>query len=116
MRSKGFFGNTHNTHWVTRRKMKFSSIVGQSHIKDHLRIAITSGRISQAYLITGERMQGKEFIARIFANALVCEDPAEGFDPCGKCKPCIQAATHNHPDIITVTHDKPNTERNSKAS
>jgi DNA polymerase-3 subunit delta' len=52
-------------------------------------------------------MQGKEFIARIFANALVCEDPVAGINPCGKCRSCIQAAGRNHPDIITVTHDKP---------
>ena len=87
----------------------FDSIIGQEHIKEHLKASITSGRISQAYLITGEVMQGKEFIARIFANALVCEHPVNGVDPCGKCKSCIQAATRNHPDIITVTHDKPNT-------
>lgn len=87
----------------------FDTIIGQDHIRDHLKTTLVSGKVSQAYLITGECMQGKEYIARIFANALVCEDPAEGFDPCGKCKPCIQAATFNHPDIITVTHDKPGT-------
>lgn len=88
---------------------RFDSIIGQDHIKEHLRVSLTSGKISQAYLITGESMQGKEFIARIFANALVCEDPEGGYDPCGKCRSCIQAATKNHPDIITVTHDKPGT-------
>lgn len=87
----------------------FDSIIGQEHIKEHLRMSISSGKISQAYLITGESMQGKEFIARIFANALVCEHPVDGVNPCGKCRSCIQAATHNHPDIITVTHDKPGT-------
>ena len=87
----------------------FDSIIGQEHIKEHLRQSIISGKISQAYLITGECMQGKEFIARIFANALVCENPSQGFNPCGKCKSCIQAASGNHPDIITVTHDKPGT-------
>ena len=87
----------------------FDSIIGQEHIKEHLRMSISSGKISQAYLITGERMQGKEFIARIFANALVCDDPVDGINPCGKCKSCIQASTGNHPDIITVTHDKPGT-------
>ncbi|MCR5686446.1 MAG: DNA polymerase III subunit delta [Lachnospiraceae bacterium] len=86
----------------------FSNIIGQEHIKEHLRVTLTSGKISQAYLITGEVMQGKEYIARIFANALVCEDPVDGYDPCGICRPCIQANTRNHPDIITVTHDKPN--------
>ena len=87
----------------------FDSIIGQEHIKEHLRMSLISGKISQAYLITGESMQGKEYIARIFANALVCEDPVGGVDPCGKCKACIQAATKNHPDIVTVTHDRPNT-------
>lgn len=87
----------------------FSSIIGQEHIREHLRQSVISGKISQAYLITGEVMQGKEFIARIFANALVCENPSQGYDPCGKCRSCIQAASHNHPDIITVTHDKPGT-------
>ena len=86
----------------------FSTIIGQDHIREHLRASIVSGKISQAYLITGESMQGKEYIARIFANALVCEDPVGGYEPCGKCRSCIQAATNNNPDIIMVTHDKPN--------
>ena len=87
----------------------FDSIIGQEHIKEHLRTTLTSGKVSQAYLITGESMQGKEYIARIFANALVCEDPVNGFDPCGNCRSCKQALSKNHPDIITVTHDKPGT-------
>ncbi len=87
----------------------FDTIIGQEHIKEHLRLSITSGKISQAYLITGECMQGKEYIARIFANALVCEHPVNECDPCGQCKSCKQAVTRNHPDIITVTHDRPGT-------
>lgn len=85
----------------------FDNIIGQEHIKEHLRKTLISGKIGQAYLITGENMSGKEYIARIFANALVCESLKDGFDPCGKCRPCIQAASRNHPDIITVTHEKP---------
>ena len=84
----------------------FDTIIGQDHIREHLRATLTSGRVSQAYLFTGENMSGKEFIARIFANALVCEHPEDGYEPCGKCKSCIQAASANHPDIITVSHDK----------
>ena len=87
----------------------FETIIGQDHIKEHLKTTLTSKKVSQAYLISGESMQGKEYIARIFANALVCEHPEGEYDPCGKCKSCIQAATRNHPDIITVVHDKPNT-------
>ena len=87
----------------------FNDIIGQEHIKEHLKITISSGKVSQAYLITGEIFQGKEFIAKIFANALMCERLQEGYNPCGECHPCIQAIGGNHPDIITVTHEKPNT-------
>lgn len=87
----------------------FDDIIGQEHIKEHLTTAVTSGKISQAYLITGEVAQGKEFIAKIFANALLCENPADGYNPCGACHPCIQAAAGAHPDVIIVTHEKPNT-------
>lgn len=87
----------------------FDDIIGQDHIKEHLKSSIVSGKISQAYLITGEVAQGKEFIARIFANALLCENPTDGVNPCGECHPCIQAQGFNHPDIITVTHARPNT-------
>lgn len=89
--------------------MRIDDIIGQEHIKEHLRTSLSSRKISQAYLITGESMQGKEFIARIFANALVCETPEDGINPCGKCRSCKQAMSRNHPDIITVTHDRPGT-------
>lgn len=87
----------------------FDDIIGQEHIKEHLKSSISSGKISHAYLITGEIQAGKEFIANIFAQTLLCENPVNGVEPCGQCHSCIQAITKNHPDIITVTHSKPNT-------
>lgn len=87
----------------------FDDIIGQDHIKEHLRSTISSGKVSHAYLITGEIAQGKEFIANIFAQALLCENPKGGIEPCGECHSCVQAITKNHPDIITVTHEKSNT-------
>lgn len=87
----------------------FDDIIGQEHIKEHLKSSISSGKISHAYLITGEVQAGKEFIANVFAQTLLCENPKDGIEPCGQCHSCIQAITKNHPDIITVTHSKPNT-------
>lgn len=87
----------------------FDDIIGQNHIKEHLKSTVSSGKVSHAYLITGEIAQGKEFIANIFAQALLCENPVNGVEPCGNCHSCIQAITKNHPDIITVTHEKSNT-------
>ncbi len=86
---------------------KFADIIGQEQIREHLCNAISSGKISHAYIINGERSSGKEFIARVFAMALQCE--REGIEPCGECHSCRQALGNNQPDIIYVSHEKPNT-------
>ena len=85
----------------------FKDIVGQEQIKEHLQGAMRTGKVSHAYIINGERFSGKEYIARIFAMALQCE--VEGTEPCQVCHSCKQALSGNHPDIIRVTHEKPNT-------
>lgn len=84
----------------------FNDIYGQDQIKNHLQNAIETGMVSHAYIITGEKYSGKEFIAGVFAQALLCE--AEESKPCGKCHSCSQAMSNNNPDIVTVTHEKPN--------
>ncbi len=86
---------------------KFADIIGQEQIKEHLCNAISSGKVSHAYIINGERSSGKEFIARVFAMALQCEK--EGVEPCEECHSCKQALGNNQPDIIYVGHEKPNT-------
>lgn len=84
----------------------FQDIIGQEQMKEHLMGAIEHGKVSHAYLINGERSSGKEFIAKVFAKALQCEEG--GVEPCGKCHSCKQAESGNQPDIIFVTHEKPN--------
>lgn len=84
----------------------FNDIIGQDQIKDHLKTAIEQDKVSHAYILTGDRYSGKEYIARIFAQALLCESPTDY--PCGKCHSCSQALSDNNPDIIYVTHEKPN--------
>ncbi len=84
----------------------FKDIVGQEQIKAHLQNALETGKISHAYIINGEKSSGKEFIAKLFAATLQCEQ--KGMDPCGECHSCKQAQTDNQPDIIKVIHEKPN--------
>ncbi len=86
---------------------KFADIIGQDQLKEHIQNAITSNKVSHAYIINGERNAGKEFIARIFAMTLQCEKG--GTDPCNECHSCKQALSHNHPDIVYISHEKPNT-------
>ena len=91
---------------------KFSDIIGQEHIKEHLKGAILNGQVSHAYIIHGEKNAGKEFIADTFAMALQCEKQGtDGKDaePCMECHACKQAVTKNQPDIITLVHEKPGT-------
>ncbi len=85
----------------------FSEIYGQPQIVEHFRNAADSGKISHAYIICGERLSGKEFIAKVFAQALTCEQG--GPDPCNECHSCRQANAGSHPDIIKVMHEKPAT-------
>ena len=85
----------------------FSDIIGQNMIKEHLQNAIKTGNVSHAYIINGERYCGKEFIAKIFAMALQCEKGE--VEPCNECHACKQALSGNQPDIIHITHEKPNT-------
>lgn len=85
----------------------FKDIIGQEQLKEHLQNAVAMKKVSHAYIINGERASGKEFIAGIFAMTLQCEK--QGTEPCMECHSCRQALTANQPDIIRVTHEKPNT-------
>ncbi len=84
----------------------FHDIIGQQQIKEHLQNALSTGKVSHAYIINGEKSSGKEFIAKVFAMTLQCEKGAA--EPCQECHSCHQALSGNHPDIIFVTHEKPN--------
>lgn len=115
---------------------KFSDIIGQKAIIEHLYNALRTGSISHAYILSGDAGSGRKTIASIFATAMQCEDlqeeiveddslPASGegaaegdvkalrprtrlLEPCGRCLSCMQAESNNQPDIITITHAKPN--------
>ncbi len=85
----------------------FQDIIGQEQIKEHMRNVLATGKVSHAYIINGEKSSGKEYIARVFAMALQCERGET--EPCQECHSCKQALSNNHPDIIRVAHEKPNT-------
>ncbi len=84
----------------------FGDIIGHNQIVEHLKNAIQMQKVSHAYILNGESNSGKMMLAEAFAMALQCE--AGGDEPCMECRSCRQAKEHNQPDIIYVTHDKPN--------
>ena len=85
---------------------RFSDIIGHNQIVEHLKTAIRMEKISHAYILNGESNAGKMMLAEAFATALQCESGNE--EACMNCRSCHQAAEHNQPDIIYVTHEKPN--------
>lgn len=85
----------------------FSKIIGQEHIIEYFRNAISMDKVSHAYILNGPDKSGKMLLAEAFAAALQCEKQQE--EPCMECRSCKQAVGRNHPDIIYVTHEKPNT-------
>jgi len=86
--------------------VNFNDVIGQEKLKEHLMTAIKTDKVSHAYIINGERGKGKEFIAKIFAMAIQCENRTDT-QPCHRCQSCKQALSGNHPDIISLTHEKP---------
>lgn len=87
----------------------FKDVVGHKNIKEYIENAITSGKVSHAYILNGERGSGKKLLSKLFAMSLQCENREEDGDACGKCRSCKQAVNGNQPDIITVHHEKPMT-------
>ncbi|MCI9129125.1 MAG: DNA polymerase III subunit gamma/tau [Eggerthellaceae bacterium] len=83
------------------RPQVFEDVVGQEHIERTLKNAITSDKVSHAYLFTGPRGTGKTTTARLLAKALLCEKGMTP-DPDGTCEDCQLIADGEHPDVYEL--------------
>ncbi len=85
------------------RPQTFADLIGQEAMVRTLSNAFTSGRIAQAYILTGVRGVGKTTTARILARALNYE-PADG--PAGGGAPTLDMPTlgRHCRDIIESRH------------
>jgi DNA polymerase-3 subunit gamma/tau len=88
------------------RPTRFDQLIGQEVLVRTLTHAIESGRIAQAYMLTGVRGIGKTTTARIIARALNCigEDGKGGptITPCGVCPNCIAISEDRHVDVLEM--------------
>ncbi|MGQ0633712.1 MAG: DNA polymerase III subunit gamma/tau [Planctomycetaceae bacterium] len=83
------------------RPQSFDELIGQEHVAQALRNAVTSGRVAHAYLFTGARGVGKTSAARILAKALNCPQSTGG-DPCNRCEICQAIAAGGDVDVLEI--------------
>jgi len=79
--------------------MGFDTLLGNQRLKDNLTAALSKGRISHFYLISGPEGSGKHTLARLLAAAILCRGQQK---PCLTCAPCRKVMENCHPDFITV--------------
>ena len=79
--------------------MGFDLLLGNEQLKNNLENAVSRGRISHFYLISGPEGSGKRTLARILSAAILCRGEQK---PCMQCAACRKVMADTHPDLITV--------------
>ena len=79
--------------------MAFETLLGNDRLKQNLAESLAKGHISHFYLISGPKGSGKHTLAKLLAEAILCEGSRKG---CGSCIHCRKMRSGSHPDFITV--------------
>ncbi len=83
------------------RPQTLAEVVGQQHITQTLLNALSSRRVSHAYLFCGPRGTGKTSTGRILAKAVNCLTNGQG-EPCNTCAMCQAINDGSAIDFIEI--------------
>jgi DNA polymerase-3 subunit gamma/tau len=83
------------------RPQRFEEVIGQPHLIQTLRNAISARRVAHAYLFCGPRGVGKTSVARILAKALNCRQGPSP-TPCNECESCREITESSSLDVLEI--------------
>ncbi len=86
------------------RPGRFDDVIGQDHVVEPLKRALTNDKVHHAYLFSGPRGCGKTSSARILARSLNC-DTGPTPDPCGTCNSCTNLAPNGPGSLDVIEMD-----------
>lgn len=83
------------------RPQTFGEVAGQEQVTQTLSNALSTGRVSHAYLFYGPRGTGKTSTGRILAKAVNCLSTGKG-EPCNSCEMCRAITEGRVLDVIEI--------------
>ena len=78
--------------------MKFSEVIGQAEVKQHLLQMVHEDKLPHALMFCGPQGAGKLPLALAFAQYLLCENPSQE-ESCQQCSSCRMLEQWSHPDL-----------------